>query len=80
MEKKVLFVDICIIEKKFCELIYWLILNLVVLFFCKLNECFINFIIVNSISNESGSKCSYGIWDVSWNLKVIGGIFKESFN
>lgn len=33
MEKKVLFVDTCIIEKKLCGLIYWLTSNLVVLGF-----------------------------------------------
>lgn len=78
--KKVLFVDKCIIEKKLCGLIYWLTSNLVVLFFCKPNECSINFIIVNSLSNESGSKCSHGTRDASRNLKAIGGTFKESSN
>lgn len=80
MEKKVLFVDTCIIEKKLCGLIYWLTSNLVVLFFCKPNECSINFIIVNSLSNESGSKYSHGTRDASRNLKAIGGTFKESSN
>lgn len=78
--KQVLFVDTCIIEKKLCGLIYWLTSNLVVLFFCKPNECSINFIIVNSLSNESGSKCSHGTRDASRNLKAIGGTFKESSN
>lgn len=49
-------------------------------FFCKPNECSINFIIVNSLSNESGSKCSHGTRDASRNLKAIGGTFKESSN
>lgn len=75
MEKKVLFVDTCIIEKKLCGLIYWLTSNLVVLFFCKPNECSINFIIVNSLSNEHD-----GTRDASRNLKAIGGTFKESSN
>lgn len=75
MEKKVLFVDTCIIEKK----TLWV--NILVdiesssfVFFCKPNECSINFIIVNSLSNESGSKCSHGTRD------AIGGTFKESSN
>lgn len=49
-------------------------------FFCKPNECSVNFIIVNSLSNESGSKCSHGTRDASRNLKAIGGTFKESSN
>lgn len=48
--------------------------------FCKPNECSINCIIVNSLSNESGSKCSHGTRDASRNLKASGGTFKESFN
>lgn len=38
------------------------------------------FFIVNSLSNESGSKCSHGTRDASRNLKAIGGTFKESSN
>lgn len=79
--KKVLFVDKCIIEKK----TLWV--NILVdiesssfVFFCKPNECSINFIIVNSLSNESGSKCSHGTRDAYRNLKAIGGTFKESSN